>query len=49
MHQFEFLFPFNFQEYYHGDDFVIREGERGDTFYIINKGSVCFSVFATNP
>ncbi|XP_068745204.1 cGMP-dependent protein kinase 1-like isoform X1 [Montipora capricornis] len=28
------------EEYYHGDDFVIREGERGDTFYIINKGSV---------
>lgn len=28
------------EDYYHGDDFIIREGERGDTFYIINKGSV---------
>lgn len=28
------------EEYYHGEDFIIREGETGDTFYIINKGSV---------
>jgi len=28
------------KDYYHGDDFIIREGERGNTFYIINKGSV---------
>ncbi|KAJ7379017.1 hypothetical protein OS493_018811 [Desmophyllum pertusum] len=28
------------EDYYHGEDFIIREGERGDTFYMINKGSV---------
>lgn len=28
------------EDYYHGEDFIIREGERGDTFYIITKGSV---------
>ena len=36
-----FLFFLLFhKDYYHGDDFIIREGERGNTFYIINKGSV---------
>ncbi|VDN57001.1 unnamed protein product [Dracunculus medinensis] len=28
------------QEYYAGDNYIIREGERGDTFFIINSGQV---------
>lgn len=29
-----------FQTFYNAGDYIIRQGARGDTFFIINKGKV---------
>jgi hypothetical protein len=34
------LYAFLFQTFYRPGDYIIRQGARGDTFFIISKGQV---------
>lgn len=34
-----------FQTFYNAGDYIIRQGARGDTFFIINKGKVIIIIF----
>lgn len=40
LHYFFIHAPNSFQTYYNDGDYIIRQGARGDTFFIISKGEV---------